>query len=336
MDQVLRRVPHFRTGEEVSVDRVERFLLSSEAPPRLRPVRDFRFGFNLRTIRSQDSMIDVCREAESLGYDVALIPDHLGRNRPAPFPMLVAAANATSRLRVGTFVLNGGFWNASLLARDIATTDQLTGGRLEVGLGAGHMKTEFEIAKIPWRGFDERVRGLQETIDELERLFADEDNGYQTFQRPRPPLMIAGTGHAMLQLAAARADIVGYGGILQARGQPPGTFRIATAEEMDERVSYFVDCAGGRAGDIEANLLIQIVAVTEDRAAVANRFVAEHSPELSVDQFLSAPVVLIGTTGEIAAQVRERRERYGVSYFCVHEPSFKDFAPVIKLLRDTA
>ncbi len=281
-------------------------------------------------------MIEVCRRAESLGYDVALVPDHLGRNRPAPFPMLVAAANATTRLRVGTFVLNSEFWNASLLAREVATTDQLTGGRLELGLGAGHMKSEFEIANIPWRGFDERVRRLEDTIDELDRLFADEGSGYETFQRPRPPLMIAGTSDAMLRLAAARADIVGYGGILQAKGQPPGTFRIATAEEMDEKARYFVDCAreGGRS--VEANLLIQIVAVTEDRTEVANRLVAERSLELSADEFLSAPVALIGTIDEIAAQVRERRQRYGITYFCVHEPYFEEFAPVIKELRRTA
>ena len=247
--------------------------------------------------------------------------------------MLVAAANATGRLRVGPFVLNSAFWNPFLVAREVATTDQLTGGRLELGLGAGHMKSEFDMANIPWRGFDERVRGLQDTIDTLDRLFADEAVGYETFQRPRPPLMIAGTGHATLQLAAARADIVGYGGILQAKGRPPGTFRIAIAEEMDERVGYFVDCARGRADEIEANLLIQVVSVTEDREAAAKGLIAERSIELSVEQFLSAPVVLIGTIEEIAAQVRERRDRYGISYFCVHEPYLEDFAPVIKQLR---
>ena len=299
-------------------------------------MRDFRFGFNLRTIRSGDSVAEACRRAETLGYDVALIPDHLGRNRPAPFPMLVAAANSTDRLRVGTFVLNSAFWNSSLLAREVATTDQLTAGRLELGLGAGHMKSEFDAASIPWQRFDERVRGLERMIDDLDRLFADEASGYETFQRPRPPLMIAGTGHAVLQLAAARADIVGYGGILQASGQPPGTFRIATAKEMDERVSYFLDCAKDRAGAIEANLLIQVVAVTDDRVGFASRFVAEHSPELSVDELLSAPVVLVGTIDEIAGQLLERRERYGISYFCVHEPALEDFAPVIKHLRRTS
>ena len=278
-------------------------------------------------------MVETCRRAEALGYDVALVPDHLGHNLPAPMPTLVAAANATDHLRVGTFVLNNAFWNASLLAREVATTDQLTGGRLELGLGAGHMKSEFEAAHIPWHPFEERVRGLGDTIDELERLFGDQSNGYETFQRPRPPLMIAGTSLAVLELAAKRADIVGYGGILQAPGKPPGTFRLATAEEMDERTRFFIEAAGERAGEIEANLLIQLVAVTDDRAGVGERFQAEFAPELSLEEFLSAPVVLIGTVDEIAGQLRERRERYGISYFCVHEPFFEEFAPVISTLR---
>jgi probable F420-dependent oxidoreductase len=300
------------------------------------PMRDFRFGFNLRTIRSRDSMVESCRKAEALGYDVALIPDHLGHNRPAPMPMLVAAANATDHLRVGTFVLNSAFWNASLLAREVATTDQLTGGRLELGLGAGHMRSEFEAANIPWHPFEERVRGLNDTVDELDRLFADQTNGYETLQRPRPPLMIAGTSLAVLELAAKRADIVGYGGILQAPGKPPGTFRLATAEEMDERTRFFIESAQGRAGDIEANLLIQLVAVTDDRLGAGKRLHADLAPELSLDEFLSAPVVLIGTVDEIAAQLRERRERFGISYICVHEPFLEEFAPVIRELARNA
>ena len=145
--------------------------------------------------------------------------------------------------------------------------------------------------------------------------------------------MIAGTSLAVLELAAKRADIVGYGGILQAPGKPPGTFRLATAEEMDERTRFFIEAAGERAGEIEANLLIQLVAVTDDRAGVGERFQAEFAPELSLEEFLSAPVVLIGTVDEIAGQLRERRERYGISYFCVHEPFFEEFAPVISTLR---
>jgi len=101
-------------------------------------VRRFRFGCNVRTIRSRDALRRTSRDAERRGYQVLLIPDDLGRNRPAPFPMIVAIAEATDRVRVGPYVLKG-FWNPSMLAREAATTDQVTDGRLELGLGAGHM-----------------------------------------------------------------------------------------------------------------------------------------------------------------------------------------------------
>ncbi len=296
-------------------------------------MRAFRFGFNVRGLRSRDELTDFCRKAERHGYDVALVPDHLGRNRPGPFATVVAMAGAVERLRVGTFVLNVGFWNPTLLAREVATADQLTSGRLELGLGAGHMKSEFDAAGIPWQAHPERVRRLASTIDELDRLLGDEQNGYDTLQRPRPPLLVAGTGDGMLRLAAERADIVGHGGILQATGQPPGTFRIATASEMDERVRFFREQAGARADSIEANILVQRVVVTDDRRGAAARFLGEYGPSLTVDEVLEAPVLLFGTVREIAAQVRERRERFGFSYVCVHEGYVDEFAPVVELLR---
>jgi len=296
-------------------------------------MRGFRFGCNVRTIRSREALTDLCRDAERRGYDAVLVPDHLGRNRPSPFPVMVAIADATDRLRVGPFVLNVGFWNPSLLARDVATTDHLTGGRLELGLGAGHMKSEFDAAGIPWQTFSERVDRLAATLDELDRLFSDEQAGYDVAQRPRPPLMIAGTGRRTLDLAAERADIVGFTGILQARGKPPGSFRIATADEMDERVAGFRARANARAGEIEANVLVQRVVVTDDRRTAAVRFLDEYGPGLTVDEVLEAPCLLFGTVREISEQVVERRERFGFSYICVHEPDIPRFGPVIEALR---
>jgi probable F420-dependent oxidoreductase len=296
-------------------------------------VGDFRFAFNVRGIRSREALTATCRTGERYGYDVVLVPDHLCRNCPAPFPTLVAAAGASERLRVGTFVLNVGFWNPSLLAREAATSDQLTGGRLELGLGIGHMKSEFDAAGIPWQPFGERADRLAATIDELDQLFGDGQNGYDSAQRPRPPLMIAGTSDRVLQLAAERAEIVGYGGILQVRGQPPGTFRIATAAEMDERVRFFRERAGERAERIEANILIQRVMVTDDRRGAAETFLADRDAGLTVDELLEAPVVLIGTVEQIAEQLWERRERYGFTYICVHEPYLEEFGQVIGELR---
>ena len=295
-------------------------------------MREFRFGFNLRTIHTRDSLSAKCRAAEKYGYDVVLLPDHLGRNLPAPFPMLVAAADATERLRVGTLVLNVGFWNPSLLAREAATTDQLTGGRLELGLGAGHMKSEFDAAGIPWQPFGERTERLASTIDALDGLFADEQAGYETVQRPRPPLLIAGTGERVLRLAAERADIVGFGGILQAAGRPPGTFRIATATEVEERVRFFREQAGARVEEIESNILVQRVEVTDDRRAAAERFLAQYGPGLTVEEVLDAPVLLIGSVPQIVDQLRERRERFGFSYICVHEPYMEVMAPIVEAL----
>jgi probable F420-dependent oxidoreductase len=295
-------------------------------------MRNFRFGFNLRTIHSRDSLTAKCRTAERYGYDVILLPDHLGRNRPAPFPMLVAAAGVTERLRVGTLVLNVGFWNPSLLAREVATTDQLTGGRLELGLGAGHMKSEFDAAGIPWQPLGERTHRLTATIDALNKLFADENEGYDTVQRPRPPLLIAGTGDGMLRLAAERADIVGFAGLLQADGQPPGTFRIATATEMEERVRFFRQQAGPRTEEIESNILVQRVEVTDDRRAAAEKFLAEYGPGLTVEEVLEAPVLLIGSVPQIADQLRERRAQFGFSYICVHEQYMEAFGPIIEAL----
>jgi probable F420-dependent oxidoreductase len=295
-------------------------------------MRGFRFGVNSRGIKSRDTLTRLCRDAEQHGYDVLLVPDHLGRNSPAPFPVLVAIADVTERIRVGPFVLNIGFWNPSVLAREVATTDHLTGGRLELGLGAGHMKSEFDGAGIPWQPFGERVQRLASTIDELDRLFSEGLGGYDA--RQRPPLMIAGSGLRTLRLAAERADIVGHTGILQAPGRPPGTFRLGTAADMDERIRVFRDQAGARAGEIESNILVQRVVVTDNRRAAAEQLIAETNAELTVEEVLEAPCLLIGTVRQIVEQVIERRERWGFSYICVHEPNLAVFGRIIEALRD--
>ena len=121
-------------------------------------MRDFRFSSNVFGITTREEFVAACRDAESCGYDTIFCADHLGI--PAPFPLLVAAAEATQRLRVGTLVLNVPFWNPALLAREVATTDILTEGRLELGLGSGHMKWEFDEAGIGWLGPSARAEKL--------------------------------------------------------------------------------------------------------------------------------------------------------------------------------
>jgi len=250
----------------------------------------FRFSCNFFGVSSGDAFVDKCRRAEEYGYDAVLAPDHLGA--PAPFPLLVAAAAATERLRVGTLVLNVPFWNPALLAREVATTDILTGGRLEVGLGAGHMK---------WGS--------------------------------GPPLLVGGTGDRILRIAAAHADIVSVAGLYQLAGKPPGTFRLGTAVEAEERVRFARECAGQRADEIEWHLLVQMVVETRDRRGTAAELITRLGADMTVDDAVRTPFLLIGTVEEMAEQLRRTRQRYGFSYLTVHEPYMEAFAPVIQRLR---
>jgi probable F420-dependent oxidoreductase len=318
-------------------------------------MRDFRFSFNIFGITTRQAFADECQEAEGYGYDTVFSADHLGI--PAPFPLLIAAAEATQRLRVGTLVLNVPFWNPALLAREVATADILTDGRLELGLGSGHMKWEFDEARIAWQPASARAAQLAEMISELERYFGTEFEQLRAgraapkpvqrsgFGRLGPPLLVGGTSDAVLRTAAEHAQIVGVAGVYQVKGQPPGTLRLATAAEADERVSFARNCAGPRADEIEWHLLVQAVVVTSDRRGAAEELLAEQRggaeaarakdarSVLTADEALETPYLLIGSADEIAAQLRRSRERWGFSYVTVHEPYMRAFAPVIERLR---
>jgi len=306
-------------------------------------MRAFRFSCNVFGVQSRDAFVDRCRLAERVGYDTLFAVDHLGA--PAPFPVLIAAAAATERLRVGTMVLNVAFWNPALLAREAATADILTDGRLELGLGAGHMKSEFDEAGIAWEPFGVRAARLAETIRVLERCFrgggpaglpggvAPQPVQRRGFHGSGPPLIIGGTGDRILKIAAEHADIVAIAGAYQVEGRPPGTFRLATAAEAEERVRFARAQAGERADQIEWHALVQMVVETNDRRATAEKLAERFGPALGVEEILETPFLLIGTVDEMAEQLARNRERYGFTYLTVHEPYLETFAPVIERLK---
>jgi probable F420-dependent oxidoreductase len=312
-------------------------------------VHDFRFSYNIFGFGERDEFVATCRRAEGFGYDTVFATDHLGT--VSPFPALVAAASATERLRVGTLVLNAPFWNPSLLARDVATTDVLTGGRLELGLGAGHMKWEFDHAGIAWEPFGKRVEHLRATIERLNAEFAADGFPQQASLREEfgipllkpvqrsgfgghgPPLIVGGTGDRVLRLAGEYADIIGVAGALQLKGQPPGTMRVATDVETDERVRFARECAGDRADDVEWHTLIQAVVPTDDREGAASAIAARFGDVMSAEELLGTPFMLIGTVEQMAEQVLRNRDRYGFTYYTVHGPFMTAFAPVIERVR---
>ncbi|WP_069884485.1 TIGR03621 family F420-dependent LLM class oxidoreductase [Streptomyces luteocolor] len=291
--------------------------------------RPFRFGVTMMTPTTGDEWRAKCRKAEALGYDVILVADHLGM--PAPFPSLVAAAEATERPRVGTFVLNTAFWNPTLLAREVATTDALTGGRLELGLGTGYVRAEHDRAGLPWDSPGDRVAHLRRTVEELDGLLGSEEHVPRPVQRPRPPLLIGGNGDRMLELTAAHADIAAFTGMRTTPRDGSGTLSLLPAEDLAERVDTYRRYAATRAAPAELNILLQRVEVARDRRA-AVRPGLPLVPHLTEDQALDLPTLLIGTVRQMAEQLRAQRERFGFSYVTVLEAAMETFGPVIEEL----
>ncbi|MFI2412208.1 LLM class F420-dependent oxidoreductase [Streptomyces sp. NPDC018947] len=290
--------------------------------------RPFRFGVNMFVPGSRREWRAKCRRAEELGFDVVGVADHLGFS--APFPAMVLAAETTERVRLATFVLNTPFYNPVLLAREVASTDQFVEGRMELGLGAGYVKAEFDTAEIPFPSGGKRVEQLEHTVTTLRRLFEDTEFQPRPAQRSGPPLLIGGWGDRLLRLAAEHADIVALTG---GWASPTGdVLHLAGIAQTEERIAYVRGLLGDRADAVELNVMVQLVIPPAERAAVPERFApmmppdAAHRPE-------ELPTVLIGTPAQMAQQIEESRERYGFTYFTVMEYNMETFAPVIAALR---
>lgn len=285
---------------------------------------DFRFGVNLTAPAARGEWMDKCRHAEELGYDTIAIPDHLGM--PSPFPAMVLAAEATTHARIGTFVINTSFYNPTLLARDIVGTDQFTGGRIELGLGAGYVKAEFDKAGLEFGTPGQRIDRLIASIDELDRFCADPTEP-NPVQEPIP-LLIAGSGDRLLRLAARRASVVSFAG---AGFQRDGTPFMFEASKLEERVQFVTAELGGR--EAEFNAVIMRAVVTDDRAAVLSKLAERSASGLSPEQMAECPMYMAGTPEQLADQLLGFRERFGFTYFTVLESSMEEFAAVIALMR---
>jgi probable F420-dependent oxidoreductase len=293
-------------------------------------MRDFRFGFTLASPKSQAELIDVCKRAEDYGYDIATGVDHLGPNRTGPFLAAMAAAPHCKRMKVGTYVLDIGFWHGALVARDVASLMRMTDGRFELGLGTGVIKAQFDRYSFRWPTFSERVAKVSEAVDTMHELLADEDDV------PVPPILIGGGGDQMIRLAAEKADIVSFAGRMHVQGQPAGTLRIMTQAEIENQVKFFEAAAGDRVDQIERNLFVLEVVVTEDRRAAAQEVADAYAPHSNVDDLLESPNVMFGTEDQIAQQILDYRERYGFTYFTVQRPHMEPLGPIIEKVRSRA
>jgi probable F420-dependent oxidoreductase len=312
-------------------------------------VKDLRFGVHVFAPSGHDEWVSIARRAEGLGFSVLTVPDHLIDGCLSPFAALGVAAEATSALRFGTLVLNNDLRHPALVAREALALDSLSGGRVELGLGAGSAMSFPEYASAGLR-FDDgatRVARLAEAIGVLDGLLRGDDVTFtgehyrliahrawpSPTQRPRPPILVGGNGRRVLRMAAERADIVALSGIGKMKSD--GVTHDATGflpQAVDERVALVRAASVGR--DVELQALVQRVIITDDPRHAAER-AREHMPELSIEDVLATPFLWIGTVESICEDVLDARKRWGFSYLTVFHDSLDPAAPIVARLAHT-
>jgi probable F420-dependent oxidoreductase len=312
--------------------------------------RPLRFGLHTALPRGAD-FGDFAVSVEQAGFDILTIPDHIAASL-SPFAGAAAAATATSSLRTGTLVLNNDLRHPVDVARETATLAAISGGRFELGLGAGHMKSEYDAAGLRFDSGGTRVDRLIESVNVIRPLLAGEpvdvDGAHYCVRadagalvaapKAHVPLLIGGNGTRVLQLAGRVADIAGFGGFSHNRDATEVRLTHFDAAGLDDRIAVVREAAGDRFEAIELNALIQFVIHTNDREASAAELAAAFdgvSPELLLD----SPFVLLGTHEQMAETLRQRQQRFGVSYWTVfdkwaeRESTMPDITKVIALLR---
>lgn len=284
------------------------------------------------------------RRIEALGYGGLVMADHVIGDGLSPFPALAAAAAATTTLRLGTLVLDNDFRNPLLLAREAATVDVISNGRLELGIGAGWNDRDNHSLGIAYDLPRVRVDRLAEAVPLLKRLWTEEEvthagtyyrherahSGPKPVQRPRPPLLIAGGGDRILALAVKEADIVGVVPRTSRDGSPDrAAYSWETAMDRFAHVRGLLLKWGGR--DVELNTLVFGMTVTDDRpAAIAE--LARRMEGAPAEMIARSPFFLVGSLAEMRVQLLRARETFGVSYFNVRGEHIESFAPLAKEL----
>ncbi len=307
----------------------------------------FRFGVQLSNASTGPAWRDTARTIEGLGYSTLFIPDHFD-DQYGPLVALTVAAEATDTLRVGSLVFGNDYRHPVVLAREIATLDLLSEGRVEFGLGAGWMTTDYERAGLTNDRPGVRIDRMEESIAVLKSLWSDDTTttfegrhysltgavGAPTpVQRPHPPIIIGGGGRRVLGIAAREADIVGINPNL-ASGHIGAEVIASTAPELyDQRVAWVRAAAGDRFDQLELQCLTFLVQVVPDRRQALERLAQLLSVE--PEQAAGSPVALIGSVDEIVEVLRERRQRFGFTYIVVHQAEMEAFAPVVAALAGT-
>ncbi|RFS81184.1 TIGR03621 family F420-dependent LLM class oxidoreductase [Actinomadura spongiicola] len=306
----------------------------------------FRFGVVGESIRSGAELADTARRAEDLGYDVLVLRDHFVAepfgDQLAPMVALASAASVTGTLHLGTMVLANDYRHPVMLAKEAATLDHLSGGRFELGIGAGWSREEYAAAGMPFDAAGTRVGRLEESLRILRSLldgekttFAGEHyrvDGLTVFPTParRPPLVVGAGSRRMLGIAGRHADTIG----ILPRALPEGTISDEITERLPDTIGRKVDwvreAADGR--DVELSMMVTPVFGADPRRTAAKVAVMRGWGTAAAELVLDMPSQFVGPPEHIAEQMLARRDRYGFTYYQVPDAMLENFAPVIPLL----
>jgi len=304
--------------------------------------RPIRFATQTGGAPSAEEWFARAKRIEALGYDTLAMPDHMVGGAWAAMPALAALAQVTTKLRFGTLVIDNDFRNPAVFAREVAVLDVLSGGRFELGMGAGWFDRDYQGTGIPFDRGRVRVARLAEAITLMKRLFTEEQVDFsgtyykvekaecrpKTIQQPYPPLMIAGGGPEILTLAGREADIVAVvpAGIT---GSGKLAADAVTLETMRAQAQLVRDAAGSRADQIEYSIFLDCV-LTDDR----EKTIAGMAETAKVDPALIHRSAYrgIGTLPEITAHIRKVRDEVGITYFCLRGPDVEKLGPILSEL----
>jgi probable F420-dependent oxidoreductase len=308
--------------------------------------KPFRFAVQTSTAADGKAWRDRARQIEDLGYSTLYIPDHFG-DQWGPIVGMTIAAEATSTLNVGALVFDNDYRHPVVLAKEIATLDLASEGRVEFGIGAGWMKSDYDESGIAYDRPGLRIDRMVEGLTVMKQLWRD---GTATFEgehytitraqgMPRPAsaaspkIVIGGGGRKVLSIAAREADIIGVNPNLGAGYVGPEVAASSKGDLYRERLQWIREAAGDRFDDLELQCLTFMVQFTDDRKAAYENLAPMFG--LTPEEAMDVPIALAGTVDEIVETLQQRREEYGFSYVVVHEPEMEQFAEVVARLAGT-
>jgi probable F420-dependent oxidoreductase len=304
--------------------------------------RAFRFAVQEHQADGGPQWAEKMRRYESLGYTAVYLPDHFSE-QPGVFTALAAAAAATEKIRLGALVFDNDYRHPAVLAKEVATLDVFSGGRVDFGLGAGWEKSDYDATGIPYDRPGVRIDRMLEGLAICRGLFGEGPFSFDGAHyhvvaldgKPKPvqspiPLLLGGGGRRMLTIAAREADIINVNFNLAHGAVSSELVLTGTAEQTDEKMAWIREAAGDRFDEIELSVLIFVLNVTEDSRSLADAVAAGIGT--TGDVVAEIPHFLMGSLDEIEDILQRRRERYGISYVIVQQDGAEAFAPIVERL----